>query len=115
LRKIEIFLGPMACSCSGVFLLRDQEKHSRAEMLIAALRERQDEVVLRVFDPSEDGAYAEYMKKFRSYLRQAGEGELADRIAFSLKQITPAIAVDGKLECIGSVPPADEFLDRLSQ
>jgi hypothetical protein len=115
LRRVEIFLGPMACSCSGVFDLRDQEKHSRTEMLIASLRERQDEVELRVFDPSEDGAYAEYMKKLRSYLRQAGEGELADRIAFSLKQITPAVAVDGKLECIGSVPSAGEFLDRLSR
>jgi hypothetical protein len=26
LRRVEIFLGPMACSCSGVFDLRDQEK-----------------------------------------------------------------------------------------
>jgi hypothetical protein len=114
LREVEIFLGPMACSCSGVFDLRDQEKHSRAEMLIAALRERPEEVELRVFDPSEDSAYAEYVKRLRGYLRQAGEEELADRIAFSLKQITPAVAVDGRLECFGAVPPTEEFLERLS-
>jgi hypothetical protein len=114
LRRVEIFLGPMACSCSGVFALRDQEKHSRAEMLIAALRERPDEVELRIFDPSEDGAYAEYMKKLKGYLRQAGEDELADRIAFSLKQVTPAVAVDGRLECFGTAPDATEFLEKLS-
>jgi len=114
LKKVEIFLGPMACSCSGVFSLRDQEKHSRAEMFIAALRECADEVELRVFDPSEDSAYAEYIKKLKGYLRQAGEEELADRISFSLKQITPAVAVDGRLECFGAVPPMEEFLKRLS-
>jgi hypothetical protein len=103
----------MACSCSGVFSLRDQEKHSRAEMLIAALRERAGEVELQVFDPSEDSAYAEYIKKLKGYLREAGEDGLADRIAFSLKQITPAVAVGGRLECFGTVPPIDEFLDKL--
>lgn len=113
MKKVEVFLGPVACSCSGVFSLRDQEKHSRAEMLIAALRDRPDVIELRVYDPSEDNAYAEYMKKLKGYLRQAGEDELADRIAFSLKQITPAIAVNGILECYGSVPCTGEFLDRL--
>lgn len=115
MKRVEVFLGPRACSCSGVFSLRDQEMHSRAEMLIAALRERPDEVDLRVFDPSEDSAYAGYMEKLAGYLRRAGEGELADRIAFSLKQITPAVAVDGRLECFGTVPPADEFMHRLSR
>lgn len=115
MRKVEIFLGPMACSCSGVFSLRDQEKHSQAEMLIAALRERPSEVELLVFDPSEDSAYAEYIKKLKGYLRQAGEDALADRIAFSLKQVTPAVSVDGRLEFMGTVPPTAEFLDRLSK
>ncbi len=82
-------------------------------MLIAALRQHPEEVELRVFDPSEDGAYAEYMKKLGGYLRPAGEDELADRIAFSLKQITPAVAVDGRLECTGNVPAAAELLDRV--
>ena len=112
--EVEIFLGPMACSCSGVFSLRDQERHSRAEMLIAALGQ-QPQVKLRVYDPSEDGAYAEYMKKLRGYLRQAGEDEIADRIAFSLKQVTPAIAVDGKLEYLGSVPEAAELVEHLAK
>ena len=105
-----MFLGPIACSCSGVFSLRDQEKHSQAEMLIAALREHPDEVEVCVYDPSEDSAYAEYMRKLKGYLRQAGEEELADRAAFSLKQITPAIAVDGRLEHVGKVPDPDDLL-----
>jgi hypothetical protein len=112
-KRVEIFLGPIACSCSGVFSLRDQEKHSQAEMLIAALQDHGDEIDLHVYDPSEDGAYAEYMKKLRGYLRRAGEDDLADRIAFSLKQITPAVAVDGKLECLGAVPAGDDFIVRL--
>ncbi|MEW6553940.1 MAG: hypothetical protein AB1384_06610 [Actinomycetota bacterium] len=115
MRKAEVFLGPVACLCSGVFDLRDQEKHSLAEMLIAALRERADQVELRVFNPSEDSAYAEYVRKLRGYLRQAGEDDLADRIAFSLEQITPAIAVDGRLDCFGTVPPVDEFLERVTE
>jgi len=110
MKRVEVFLGPVACSCSGVFSLRDQEKHSRAEMLIAALRERPGEVDVRVYDPSEDSAYAEYMKKLKGYLRRAGEDELADRAAFSLKQITPAIAVDGRLEYFGSVPEIAQLL-----
>jgi hypothetical protein len=111
--RVEIFLGPIACSCSGIFSLRDQEKHSQAGMLIAALKDRPNEVDLRVYDPSEDSAYAEYMKKLKGYLRQAGEDELADRIAFSLKQVTPAIAVDGKLVYFGTVPEAFELLGRM--
>jgi hypothetical protein len=112
-KRVEVFLGPITCSCSGVFSLRDQEKHSQAEMLIAALKNHGGEIELRVFDPSEDSAYAEYMKKLKGYLRQAGEDELADRIAFSLKQIAPAIAVDGELICFGSVPELADFLGRL--
>jgi len=113
-KRVEIFLGPLACSCSGVFSLRDQEKHSQAEMLIAALRDHPDDIELRVYDPSEDNAYAEYMKKLKGYLRQAGEDELADRIAFSLKQVTPAIAVDGELVYYGTVPELADFLSRLA-
>jgi len=114
-KRVEVFLGPVACSCSGVFSLRDQEKHSRAEMLITALRDRPDDIELRVYDPSEDNAYAEYMKKLKGYLRQVGEEEFADRIAFSLKQVTPAIAVDGILECYGSVPEIKGFLSGLTR
>lgn len=114
MKKVEVFLGPIACSCSGVFSLRDQERHSRAEMLIAALKDRTDDIELRVFDPSEDSAYADYMKKLKGYLRQAGEDELADRIAFSLKQVTPAIAVDGELVYYGTVPELADFLSRLA-
>jgi len=112
-KRVEVFLGPVTCSCSGVFSLRDQEKHSQAEMLIAAIRDHPDDIELLVYDPSEDNAYAEYVKKLKGYLRQAGEDELADRIAFSLKQVTPAIAVDGMLYCYGSVPEREDFLRRL--
>ena len=107
-----MFLGPISCSCSGVFSLRDQERHSRAEMLIAALKDHPGEVDLHVYDPSEDSAYAAYMQKLKGYLRQAGEEELADRAAFSLRQITPAVALDGKLEYFGTVPEAAEILGR---
>jgi hypothetical protein len=112
-KRVEVFLGPTMCSCSGVFSLRDQEKHSQAEMLIAILKDHPGEVDLVVYDPSEDAAYGEYMRKLKGYLRQAGEDELADRAAFSIRQTTPAITVDGKPAYFGVVPDIAGFLSEL--
>jgi hypothetical protein len=39
-----------------------------------------------------------------------GEDELAHRLAFSVRQVTPAIAVDGDPVCLGEVPEPADFL-----
>ena len=41
------------------------------------------------------------------------EEELADRVAFSIRQVTPSIAVDGKLKYVGDAPELKDFLKEL--
>lgn len=48
-------------------------------------------------------------------LRDAGEPELADRLAYAVKDATPSVAVDGKLIWIGDCPPIVDFVERLEQ
>jgi len=53
------------------------------------------------------------MPILESYLKNSGERELAEHLAFSLNLATPAIAVDGELISIGDVPSLEDFLSRI--
>ena len=114
-RKVEIFIGPIACSCAGGLTPAKQEKVTRALVLKSALeRNHSDKYDVEYFDLGDDAAYDESLKLLRRRLEEAGEHERAAGAAYSIKDITPAIAVDGKLEWTGDAPEADEFLRRYS-
>jgi hypothetical protein len=113
IHQVEIFLGPMACACSGLVDLKAEEKHTRAEMIARALREMPDTVGLVVLRADDEDAYPEFFKRLSALLREAGEEEFAERVGFSIRYVTPAIAVDGALRCFGQVPDVKEFLSEL--
>jgi hypothetical protein len=113
-KKVEIFLKPPACACTGAITsLAEQEKYSRAELLLDILEDHPDKVETQAYYLVDGSSYGEVLKLLASYLRDAGEEEFADRVAFSIKYVTPSIAIDGKLKYIGEAPDIDKFLDEI--
>ncbi len=110
LKKIEFFIPAPSCACSGAAFLRDQEKLSRMLALMAELEEKFPGVELVRHDMVDESAYTDNLKVLARYLREAGEEDFASRIAFSLKFVLPAVAVDGKLVAYGKVPETDEVV-----
>ena len=98
MRTVEVFPGPVACDCSGIGTPRDQEKQSRLSRIIHALESdyagKVEVIQHNIFD---DSQYTEALQLLARYLRHRGEDYLAERVAFSVRQVTPAIAVDGEL------------------
>ena len=47
-------------------------------------------------DLGDDTVYDDALKVLARYLREAGEAEFADRVAFALNSVTPSLAVDGR-------------------
>ena len=114
MKTIEVFLGPVACDCSGIGTPRDQEKQSRLIQIVYALETNYaDSVKLVQHNIFDDSECAESLKLLAGYLRKKGENDLADRVAFSVRQVTPAIAVDGELLYAGNAPELPEFLAAL--
>ena len=112
-RKVEIFLGPMACSCSGMPSPAKLEKVDGALNLRRSIeKEYGDAFQVKTWDLGEDSNYEEGLKLLGDYLRDAGEGELADRLAFAVNDATPSVAVDGKLVWIRDCPDMGDFLER---
>ncbi len=112
--KIEVWPGPVAVDCSGVGTPRDQEKQSRLSQLVHILQtEYPDRVELVIRDIFDDAHYSESLYVLRRYLRQRGDEDLADRVAFSVRQVTPAIAVDGELRYVGNAPAPGDFFAEL--
>ena len=109
-KKVELFIPAPSCACSGAAFLRDQEKISRMLALVAELEERLPGVELVRHDLGDESAYSDNLKVLARYLREAGEEEFASRIAFSLKFVLPAVAVDGRLVSYGKVPGTDEVV-----
>ncbi len=114
MKRVDVFPGPVACDCSGIGTPRDQEKQSRLSRIINALDTdyagRVELVQHNIFD---DSQYAEALRLLAGYLRKKGEDDLADRVAFSVRQVTPAIAVDGELLYFGNAPELSDFLAEL--
>ncbi len=109
-KRIEFFIPAPSCACSGAAFLKDQEKLSRMLALMGELEKRFPGAELVRHDMVEESAYADNLKALARYLREAGEEEFASRIAFSLKFVLPAVAVEGKLVAYGKVPDTDEVV-----
>jgi len=107
-KKVEFFIPTPACACSGASFLRDQEKLTEMLTIMAELEERFPDVELVRHDMVDESAYSNNLKVLAAYLREAGEDDFSSRIAFSLKYVLPAIAVDGKLVAYGKVPEMEE-------
>lgn len=107
--KVEFFIPAPSCACSGAASTREQEKLSRLMALMAELEENYPGVELVRRAMSDDSAYSQNLKALASYLREAGEEDFASRIAFSLRYVLPAVAVDGKLVAYGRVPEVEEI------
>jgi hypothetical protein len=88
--------------------MRDQEKISRMMALMAEVEDRFPHLELVRRDLVDESAYSDNLKRLAAYLRQAGEEEFASRIAFSLKYVLPAVAVNGRLVAYGRVPELEE-------
>ena len=113
-KKVEFFIPAPSCACSGAAFLRDQEKISRMLAVMAELEERFPEAELVRHDLVEESAYADNLKALARYLREAGEEDFASRIAFSLKFVLPAVAVDGKLVSYGGMPEVEEVVEAIA-
>lgn len=106
--KVEFFIPAPACSCSGPVSLRDAEKLSRLEVLMSRVEERFPSAEIVRYAMADDRGYAEGLSRLAAYLREAGEEDFASRVAFSLRYVLPAVAVDGKLVAYGRVPDLEE-------
>ena len=108
-RNVEIFIGPIACSCAGGPSPARQEKITRAFALKSALV-KDDGFEMRTWMLGEDDDYDEGMRTLGKYLERAGEEELAANLAFAVNSATPSVAVDGRLEYRGEAPTLERFL-----
>ncbi len=106
--QVEFFIPAPACTCSGPVSLRDAEKLSRLEVLMSEVEERFPSAEIVRYAMSDDRGYAEGLKKLAAYLRDIGEEDFASRVAFSLRYVLPAVAVDGKLVAYGRVPDLED-------
>jgi len=111
MKRVEVWPGPVAHDCSGIGTPRDQEKQSRLSRIMRVLEnDYARSVQLVPYNIFDDAQYAEALQVLGRYLRKRGEEELADRVAFSVRQVTPAIAVDGELLYVGNAPELADFL-----
>jgi hypothetical protein len=108
-RRVEIFIGPTACSCAGGLSPARQEKITRAFELESALRGMSDRFEIRTWRLGDEEDYEEGLAALGGYLREAGEGDLADKLAFAVNDMTPAVALDGKLIRFRDCPTIDEI------
>ncbi len=112
-REVEIFLGPMACSCAGMPSPAKMEKVSRALNLERALQKDYEGVFsVKTWNLGADEEYEEGINVLGAYLDDAGEAELAEHPVFAVRDVTPSVAVDGKLVWIGDCPEAAGYLER---
>ena len=113
--KVEFFVPVPACACSGDALMRDMDKITRLEMMMDELKKRYPDVELVRHDMVDESAYTDNLKALAAYLREAGEEEFASRIAFSLRYVMPAVAVDGRLVAYGGMPELSEVTKALGR
>lgn len=107
-REVEFFIPAPTCTCSGPVSPREAERLSRLEMLMSEVQERFPRVEMVRYPMEDDRAYSEGLRRLASYLGEIGEEDFASRVAFSLRYVLPAVAVDGKLVAYGRVPSLEE-------
>ena len=110
-RYVEIFIGPIPCSCAGGPSPARQQKIGMAFALKSAF-ENDERFEVRTWKLGDDSSYEEGLKLLGEYLRDAGESEIADRLAFAVNSATPSVAVDGKLVWIRDCPDVADLLER---
>jgi hypothetical protein len=114
-KKVELFLGRIPCSCAGGLTPAKQEKVTRAIALKSALeREHKDGFDLHVFDLGNEAEFEEGLRLLTLRLENTDESDRAQGAAYALKDLTPSVAVDGRLEWIGEAPGIEEFKQRLA-
>lgn len=111
-RRVEIFIGPIACSCAGGPSPARQEKISMAFVLKSAL-EKEEGFDVRTWRLGGYDDYDEGIRTLRKYLERAGEKELAANLAFALNIATPSVVVEGRLEYLGEAPTPERFIARV--
>ena len=111
-KKVEIFMGPIACSCAGGPTPERQEKLTRAFLLKRALeKEHADSFEVTVVNLGDEREYEEGITRLKRYIGEAGEGQGEDGIAFSLDNVTPAVSVDGRIISLGDCPSVGDFME----
>ncbi len=113
--KIEFFIPAPACTCSGPVSPRDAEKRSKLEKLMSAVENSFPYTVIIRYAMADERGYAEGLRRLASYLAEIGEEDFAHRVAFSLRYVLPAVAVDGKLVAYGRVPDIEELSQYLKE
>lgn len=106
--RVEIFIPPTSCQCGAHPTPARQEKIGRALALCRYLQGIET-IDLEVCDLGDDVACSDGMRRLSALLREAGESELSARAAYAMNEITPSVAVDGKLVCIKDCPTSDAF------
>lgn len=106
--RVEFFIPAPACSCAGPVSLREAEKLSRLEVLMSKVEERFPSAEITRYSMADDRGYTEGLARLAAYLSRAGEEDFASRVAFSLRYVLPAVAVDGRLVAYGRVPDLEE-------
>ncbi len=106
--RVDIFVPVPACACSGAAFTRDMDRLTRLEKLMEELEKRSPRLEIVRHAMADEGTYAENLKLLASLLRKAGEDDFADRVAFSLRYVLPAVAVNGELVVFGRVPEIEE-------
>ena len=113
-KEVEIFMGPIACSCAGGPTPARQEKLTRAFLLKRTLeKEHVDSFEVTVVNLGDEREYEEGITRLKRYIGEAGEGQGEDGLAFSLDSVTPAVSVDGRLISLGDCPSVGDFMEHV--
>ncbi len=107
--KVEFFVPAPACACSGAAFVRDMEKITRLDMIMDQLAVDYPQLEIVRHDMVDESGVSEKLKLLANYLREAGEEDFASRIAFSMRNVLPAVAVNGRLVVYGQVPDLKEI------
>ncbi len=112
---MDYFVPVPACACSGAAFTRDMDRITRLEKLMEEAAGRFPALEVIRHDMADQSAYDANLKLLASLLRRAGEEEFADRLAFSLRYVLPAVAVGGELVVFGRVPDIEEIAASLKR
>ncbi len=111
--KVEFFVPAPACACTGAAFIRDMEKITRLDMIMDELAKDFPQAEIVRHDMVDESGVTESLKLLAAYLREAGEEEFASRIAFSMRNVLPAVAVNGRLVVYGQMPELKEVAEAI--
>lgn len=112
-KRVDIFIGPIACTCAGGPSPAKQEKITKAFTLKNALKKEPVRFEVFTWNLGEDDKYGEGFELLRKYLLDSGKRELSENLAFSINNATPSVAVDGDIVNSNDIPTYNEFINAL--